>query len=188
MLRMAKRYGCKYPDVFLAVLFAVLIVSMTGYCSFAYAEDSGGGLEPTQEEVDELTARINAKPICTHKEDGKTEGAIVESKSRAAYSGTYPTYKGTILVTSDKFKGLVPTGHAAIVFRYDTVIESLAEGVTYGPNDWNTSKGTAYGADVRGTTSCKRDNVFARSSCVKLVLQSSWETLQLQLPRHCNKE
>ena len=48
MLRMAKRYGCKYPDVFLAVLFAVLIVSMTGYCSFAYAEDSGGGLEPTQ--------------------------------------------------------------------------------------------------------------------------------------------
>ena len=68
MLRMAKRYGCKYPDVFLAVLFAVLIVSMTGYCSFAYAEDSGGGLEPTQEEVDELTARINAKPIYTHKE------------------------------------------------------------------------------------------------------------------------
>lgn len=52
MLRMAKRYGCKYPDVFLAVLFAVLIVSMTGYCSFAYAEDSGGGLEPTQEEVE----------------------------------------------------------------------------------------------------------------------------------------
>ena len=48
---------------------------------------------------------------------------------------------------------MVPTGHAAIVFRYDTVIESLAEGVTYGPNDWNTSKGTAYGADVRGTTS-----------------------------------
>lgn len=153
MLRMAKRHGCKYPDVFLAVLFAVLIVSTTGYCSFAYAEDSGGGLEPTQEEVDELTARINAKPIYTHKEDGKTEGTIVESKSRAAYSGTYPTYKGTILVTSDKFKGLVPTGHAAIVFRYDTVIESLAEGVTYGPNDWNTSKGTAYGADVRGTTS-----------------------------------
>lgn len=117
MLRMAKRYGCKYQDVFLAVLFAVLIVSTTGYCSFAYAEDSGGGLEPTQEEVDELTARINAKPIYTHKEDGKTEGTIVESKSRAAYSGTYPTYKGTILVTSDKFKGLVPTGHAAIVFR-----------------------------------------------------------------------
>ena len=33
------------------------------------------------------------------------------------------------------------------------MIESLVEGVTYGPNDWNTSKGTAYGADVRGTTS-----------------------------------
>lgn len=42
MLRMAKRYGCKYPNVFLVVLSAVLIASMTGYCSFAYAEDSGG--------------------------------------------------------------------------------------------------------------------------------------------------
>ena len=54
----------------------------TGYCSFAYAEDSGGGLEPTQEEVDELTVRINAKPIYTHKEDGRTEGAIVRKHPR----------------------------------------------------------------------------------------------------------
>lgn len=45
MLRMAKRYGCKYLDVFLAVLFAVLIASMTGYCSFAYAEDGGAAFE-----------------------------------------------------------------------------------------------------------------------------------------------
>ena len=36
---------------------------------------------------------------------------------------------------------------------FSVTIESLAEGVTCGPNDWNTSKGTAYGADVRGTTS-----------------------------------
>lgn len=71
MLRMAKRYGCKYPDAFLAVLFAVLIVSMTGYCSFAYAEDSGGGLEPTQEEVDELTARIKLNPFTPIKKMAK---------------------------------------------------------------------------------------------------------------------
>lgn len=45
MLRMAKRYGCKYPNVFLVVLFAVLIASMTGYCSFAYAEDSGAAFK-----------------------------------------------------------------------------------------------------------------------------------------------
>lgn len=45
MLRMAKRYGCKYPDAFLAVLFAVLIASMTGYCSFAYAEDGGAAFK-----------------------------------------------------------------------------------------------------------------------------------------------
>ncbi len=45
MLRMAKRYGCKYPNVFLVVLFAVLIASMTGYCSFAYAEDGGAAFK-----------------------------------------------------------------------------------------------------------------------------------------------
>lgn len=71
MLRMAKRYGCKYPDVFLAVLFAVLIVSMTGYCSFAYAEDSGGGLEPTQEEVDELRQELMLNPFAPIKKMAK---------------------------------------------------------------------------------------------------------------------
>ena len=153
MFRMAKKHGFNCSGIFLAVLLSMLLASITGYCSFAYAEENTGGVEPTQEEIEELTARINAKPIYAHKKDGETEGSLIESESRASYTGIYPTYKGTILVTSDKFKGLVPTGHAAIIFRYDTVIESLAEGVTYGPNDWNTSKGTAYGADVKGTTS-----------------------------------
>jgi len=28
--------------------------------------------------------------------------------------GTYPRRKGVILVTKDKFKGIIPTGHAAL--------------------------------------------------------------------------
>ena len=41
---MAKRYGCKYPNVFLVVLFAVLIASMTGYCSFSRMQRMVGRL------------------------------------------------------------------------------------------------------------------------------------------------
>ncbi len=44
MLRMAKRYGCKYPNVFLVVLFAVLIASMTGYVLFCVRRGWWGGL------------------------------------------------------------------------------------------------------------------------------------------------
>lgn len=130
------------------VLVAVLCCGAAG---FAYADEYVEANQPTQEEIDALINRVNAKPIYAHKSEGKTDGEMVGRQARTM--GSYPTYKGTILVTSDKFKGLIPTGHAAIIFRYDTVIESLAEGVTWGPNDWNVSKGTAYGADVKGTTS-----------------------------------
>ena len=56
------------------------------------------------------------------------------------------------MVTSDKYKGLIPTGHAAIVWAKPTVIESLANGVVTGPNDWYNSKTTCYGVAVNGTT------------------------------------
>lgn len=135
--------------VLIAMVFAAAL--SLGFVGFSYADEDGDEAQPTQEEIDELTARVNSKPIYTHKAEGETEGQPIGSQARSM--GSYPTYKGTILVTPDKLKGLIPTGHAAIIFRYDTVIESLAEGVTMGPNDWNTSKGDAYGADVKGTTS-----------------------------------
>lgn len=33
-----------------------------------------------------------------------------------------------------------------------TIVESLSNGVTTGPNDWNTSKTSCYGISVKGTT------------------------------------
>lgn len=69
----------------------------------------------------------------------------------AAY-GTYPTRKGVILVTPDKFKGLIPTGHAGIIYASNTVVEALSNGVTTGVNNWRYTKTQAYGVSVRSTT------------------------------------
>ncbi|MDF2473420.1 MAG: putative distant relative of cell wall-associated hydrolase [Anaerocolumna sp.] len=69
--------------------------------------------------------------------------------------GTYPTRYGVILVTADAYKGLIPTGHAAIIWTSTTVVESLSGGVTTGPNNWNTSKSTCYGVTTYGTTAAQ---------------------------------
>lgn len=70
-------------------------------------------------------------------------------------TGSYPTRKGIILVTGDFYKGLIPTGHAAIIYGSNVVVEFLANGVTTGDNDWNTTKGTCYGVTVIGTTAAQ---------------------------------
>ncbi|MFV0528175.1 MAG: hypothetical protein ACK5MN_05545 [Lachnospiraceae bacterium] len=75
--------------------------------------------------------------------------------SAAKSSGTYPTRKGAILVTADAYKGLLPTGHAAIVYNKNTVVESLIKGVTTGNNDWNRTKKTVYGVGVRKTSAAQ---------------------------------
>lgn len=111
---------------------------------------------PSQAEIDAVKAAVDAKPICP----SKNEATIEKSSVSAASLGSYPTFKGTILVTQDKFAGIIPSGHAAIIFRYDTVIESLQDGVTWGANDWNVTKNTAYGAEVISTSS-EQDQVAA---------------------------
>lgn len=52
----------------------------------------------------------------------------------------------------EKYSALIPTGHAGIIWTSSTIVESLSNGVTTGPNDWNTSKTSCYGISVKGTT------------------------------------
>ncbi|MBQ7184596.1 MAG: hypothetical protein IJR97_11490 [Clostridia bacterium] len=73
----------------------------------------------------------------------------------ARSSGTYPTRKGTILVTSDVYKNLIPTGHAAIVWNSAKVIEAVARGVVWGNNNWRQTKKNIYGLTVKGTTAAQ---------------------------------
>ena len=44
----------------------------------------------------------------------------------ATESGTYPTRKGTILVTPDAYKNLIPTGHAAFLDKYNVNLNTSA--------------------------------------------------------------
>lgn len=98
----------------------------------------------TQEEVERLEKKVERKDLEFDK-DGKS---FVNLES----VGTYPRRKGVILVTKDKFKGIIPTGHAAIVYSNGTLVESLSGGVTTGANDWYQTRKTCYGATVKGTS------------------------------------
>ncbi|MBQ6376816.1 MAG: hypothetical protein IJJ52_04230 [Lachnospiraceae bacterium] len=70
----------------------------------------------------------------------------------ATERGSYPTRKGTILVTTDFYKGLIPTGHAAIVYSRNNVIESVSNGVVWGKNNWKSTKREFYGVTLRNTS------------------------------------
>lgn len=108
----------------------------------------------------------------------KADEIPVESDKGSSISlegfGKYPRRKGVILVTKDKYKGLIPTGHAAIVYSQTQVVESLSKGVTVGKNNWDKSKNTCYGVTVKGT-STRQDAVAA-----------NWCYLQYQYRRPYN--
>lgn len=97
-----------------------------------------------KEEVDRLVEEANSQPIIS---DPDTGGLTRSS------GNNYPTRKGVILVTADAWKGVVPTGHAAIIYSSDKVVESNSGGVEVGKNNWSTAKETAYGVDVNNTSS-----------------------------------
>ncbi|MCL1791478.1 MAG: hypothetical protein FWG40_09070 [Peptococcaceae bacterium] len=81
--------------------------------------------------------------------------------------GTYPTRYGVILVTSDKFKDVLPLGHAAIIWTTTTVVEALDIGVITGPNNWNTAKSTCYAITTYGTTA--EQDALAANYCYNQV-------------------
>lgn len=86
------------------------------------------------------------------QEVNRQQKVVADFKKATRDIGNYPTRKGVILVTDDKYKGLLPLGHAAIIYSSTTVVESTLNGVTTGPNNWSTSKQTCSGVTVIGTT------------------------------------
>lgn len=95
--------------------------------------------------VQQLIKEADKKPVRKDKTN-KGIGSIIKS------SGNYPRRKGVILVTSDYYKGLIPTGHVAIVYSSNKVVESLLKGVTTGKNNWYSSKKSCYGVTTPKTT------------------------------------
>lgn len=123
---------------------AVSLLVVTALCFLcavpAYAAPSEQQSEPTQEEIDAIKLRASEMPI--YSENNGT--LVLENNLRSL--GQYPTRKGTILVTDEKFSGLIPTGHAAIVYNNgNTVVESLGNGVVIGSNNWYQKSAKVWG-------------------------------------------
>lgn len=142
----------------LTLLASIIVVCTTGTAQRAYAtppvDTPQGTIEPSQEEIDALTAKINSEPIFQSKNNN---GQLAVTPN--AQQG-YPTNTGQILITDDKFSGLIPTGHAAIVWDREAVIESLGNGVVWNANNWYTTHGNVWGVEVNGT-SIAQDSIAA---------------------------
>lgn len=100
--------------------------------------------------VDKLIEKADAEVV--YKDNKKANSLVTNLVRAEKTSGVYLTRKGVILVTSDAYKNLIPTGHAAIVYNASKVVESLSKGVTTGKNNWYDKKKTCYGVTTYDTT------------------------------------
>ncbi len=140
----------------ISALCLALMMSVAGVVSANAAEATPSAEEVfPAEQVKELQEEAANQPIYNDKDE---DGNFQINRTRS--SGFYPIRKGTILVTDDWYKGLIPTGHAAIIYTNSTVVESVAEGVVVGKNNWDTSKTTCTAVGVSGTTA-EEDRIAA---------------------------
>lgn len=142
--------------------------------SLAFANDTTGNPDPfarDPEAIQTMIDKANAEPILPDKTSATNPGTA----QPLAGFGSYPRRPGVILVTPDKYKGLIPTGHAAIIWTKYRVVESLAEGVVLRGNYWNNGdRKQVYGVTVRGT-SVAQDNAA-----------SNWAYAQIGKPYNYN--
>ena len=144
-----------------APIFALALALMIAPAAFA---DVGEGepseyTPPTQEEINEMWAAVDE--ICDEQLVEESEGisstppGVNRAAAKAGAVGTYPGKKGYILVTKDPY-GKIPTGHAAIIYSKNVVVEALGQGVVSVRNDWKMSKRSCYGVQVLGASSAKQ--------------------------------
>lgn len=169
----------------LIAIFAssVLILSPTVQV-FAAADKSPGSITVSQEDIltgnlsgssgisksDVLNAIQKAKrtPVSKAKQDELSKiiankKVVADPKAKTSLtksvtlstSGIYPERKGVILVTGDKYMGIIPLGHSAIVYSTTQVVESISDGVVFGKNNWNTSKGSCVAVTVSSTSAAQ---------------------------------
>lgn len=106
-----------------------------------------------EETAVKLSSLIKSKLKVTDIKAPKLQKDIILSAASAP--ADYPTRKGMILITGDFYKGLIPTGHAAIVYSASQVIESVSNGVVMGKNDWWSSKNSSAAGSVSSTTTAQ---------------------------------
>lgn len=133
----------------MACIFLAITLVVNSKVDILAQEESRLAIEEIfpEEEVKKLEER--ARNSCLYY-DKDENGELQLNLSRS--TGTYPTRKGVILVTEDKYLDVFPLGHAAIVYSSSYVVEALPKGVIMGANNWYSSKDTCYGVTVKGTT------------------------------------
>ncbi len=104
-----------------------------------------------QQKVEQMSALIKSKVKVTDFKAPKTVNNLSIATITSAPSD-YPTRKGQILITNDAYKGLIPTGHSAIVYSSTQVVESVSSVVVMGKNDWWSSKNSSAAGSVSSTT------------------------------------
>lgn len=129
------------------IVFGLLLMSTAMiFMNYQVKADNGEAIFD-QQTLEEVESKIEGKRIFQDKSYDGSENIKAERRP----TGVYPTRKGVILVTKDKYKDLIPTGHAAIIYTKTSVIESLSKGVVKGKKDWNKTKTTCYGVTVKST-------------------------------------
>lgn len=141
----------------LLALFAT-VLSMPLQIAFASTEQTSDSAIQADfdTESQRLVDGIAEKPITPDK---NSDGSMPINEVLLSSTGTYPSRKGVILVTDYKVSGVVPTGHAAIVYSSSKVVESVADGVVLGNNNWNTQYDNCAAAVVIGTTTSQDASV-----------------------------
>ncbi|MDO4469738.1 MAG: YiiX/YebB-like N1pC/P60 family cysteine hydrolase [Bacillota bacterium] len=128
-------------------VISVMVILIFTSVNVSATENSSEKVFP-KEEINQLLEEVHKTPI-----EMDSKGNLADGEIATRSTGSYPTRKGVILVTADAYKGLIPTGHAGIIYNAFTVVESTSKGVVTGKNNWNKSKKTCYGVSVRSTTS-----------------------------------
>lgn len=143
----------------LGIAFALAITVALNNCNVnVKAETTSASTVFNPKEVVKLEKEIQKLPVYLDKDKVKgnklvkVDKKLVQSRKSAKKPWNYPTRKGVILVTSDAYKGLIPTGHAAIVYSSSKVIESLSDGVKKGKNNWYSKHKTCYGVTTTKTS------------------------------------
>lgn len=134
----------KNANKIISIILSLLICISALNCSFSAlaAEDSTWGDEASFESAysESVVPDKSSYGISTY-----------------AVTGTYPERKGVILVTdvNESSLNLPITGHAAIVYSKDYVVESIGKGVVKGKNNWDKEKPSLWGVTVKSTTSAQ---------------------------------
>lgn len=133
-----------YYPIILFCIVELLILLLNPSIGYAYAAPDVSAVF-SEDEANRIWDIARSKPIVPDKADTDDTNTI-------GLLSSYPIRKGVILITGDKYKNLIPSGHAAIIYSSSEVVESLENGVVLGKNNWNSSHGTVTGLSVNRTS------------------------------------